>query len=112
MSKQPRDDGNAAIPVLSYRPQRGQAVTYTTAPARSAQFSDSVRVVSIYATDSCFIELGDSNVTANTSNSHFIPAGVYMDISLGSDNDSRLSYKYLSVISEFNEGTLYISERE
>lgn len=112
MSKQPRDDGNAAIPVLGYRPQRGQAVLFTTAPARSAQFSDSVRVVSIYATDSCFIELGDDVVTANTSNSHFIPGATYMDISLGSDNDARLSAKHISVISEFNEGTLYISERE
>jgi hypothetical protein len=112
MSKQPRDDGNAAIPVLSYRPQRGQRVVFTTAPARSAEFSPSVRVVSIYATDSCFIELGNASVVANASSSHFIPGGFYMDISLGSDNDARASAKYISVVSENNEGTLYVSERE
>jgi hypothetical protein len=112
MSKQPRDDGNAAIPVLSYRPQRGQRVPYTTAAARSAQFSDSVRVISIYATDSCFIELGGSSVQANISNSHFIPGGIYMDISLGSDLDARATAKYISVVSEGNEGILYVSERE
>jgi hypothetical protein len=112
MSKQPRDDGNAAIPVLSYRPLRGQRIAYTTAPARSAQFSDSVRVISIYATDSCFIELGNSSVQANTANSHFIPGGFYMDISLGSELDARATAKYISVVSEDNEGILYVSERE
>jgi hypothetical protein len=35
-----------------------------------------------------------------------------MDISLGSDNDARASAKYISVVSENNEGTLYVSERE
>ena len=112
MSKQPRDDGNVAIPVLSYRPQRGQAISVTAAAARSAEFSASVRVVSIYATDSCFIELGDSNVVANVSNSHFIAGGVYIDISLGSDNDARNSKKYISAISADTQGLLYISERE
>lgn len=112
MSKQPRDDGNAAIPVLSYRPNRGQRIAYTTAPARSARLSDSVRVVSIYATDSCFIEIGDSSVEANSSNSHFIPGGFYMDISLGAETDPRNNAKYISVVSESNEGTLYLSERE
>jgi hypothetical protein len=112
MSKQPRDDGNAAIPVLGYRPNRGQSIPYTTAPARSAAFSASVRVVSIFATDSCFIELGDANVVANVSSSHFIPGGFYMDISLGSENDARQTSKYISVVSEGNEGILYVSERE
>lgn len=112
MSKQPRDDGNAAIPVLGYRPQRGQRIAYTTAPARSAQLSDSVRVISIYATDSCFIEIGDSSVVSNIANSHFIPGGFYMDISLGSETDPRNNAKYISVVSEANEGILYVSERE
>lgn len=112
MSKQPRDDGNIAIPVLSYRPASGQAVTFTTAAARSAKLSDSVRVISIYATDSCFIELGDANVEAAVNISHFIPGGFYMDVSLGSELDSRHNYKYISVVSEANEGILYISERE
>lgn len=112
MSKQPRDDGNAAIPVLSYRPHCGQAVAYTIAPARSARLSDSVRVISIYATDSCFIEIGDSNVVADINSSHFIPGGFYMDISLGAETDPRLNAKYVSAISENNEGILYISERE
>jgi hypothetical protein len=112
MSKQPRDDGNTAIPVLGYRPQRGQSIAFDTAPARSARLSDSVRVISIYSTDSCFIELGGASVVANTSNSHFIPGGFYMDISLGSENDSRNNYKYISVVSADNEGTLYVSERE
>lgn len=112
MSKQPRDDGNATIPVLSYRPHRGQSVLYTTVAARSAKLSDSVRVVSVYATDSCFIELGNATVQADVSTSHFIPGGMYMDISLGSETDARQNAKYISVISEGNEGILYVSERE
>jgi hypothetical protein len=112
MSKQPRDDGNAAIPVLSYRPHRGQSIYFNTTAARSAQLSASVRVISIYATDSCFIEIGTSTVTADASTSHFIPGGFYMDVSLGAETDPRNNYKYISVVSADNEGTLYVSERE
>lgn len=113
MSKQPRDDSNYPIPLLSFRPHCGQHLTFTTGSATlSNVFSPSVRVISLFATEDCYIELGAVDVTADSSTSHFIPTGIYLDISLGSDNDARLNYKYLSVIGDSASGVLHVSERE
>lgn len=112
MSKQPRDDGNAAIPVLGYKLQGGQSIAFGGAAVRSTEFSGSTRVISLYTNEGCFFETGDSTVTANASNSHILPAGVYIDVSLGSEIVSTLNQKYISAIGlDGNEGTLYISER-
>lgn len=113
MSKQPRDDGNAAIPVLSYRLHGGQSIAFGGSAVRSTAFSGSTRVISVYATDSCLFELGDSTVEANSSNSHILPGGIYMDISLGAELVATQNSKYLSVIGlDVSEGVIYISERE
>jgi hypothetical protein len=112
MSKQPRDDGNAAIPVLSYKLHGGQTISFGPAAARSAAFGGSTRVVSLYSTDNCLFEIGDDSVDANASNSHLLPAGIYIDVSLGAEIISTQNSKYISVIGiNDSEGTLYISER-
>lgn len=110
MSKQPRDESNYPIPVLNYKQNGGQKITVGAASTRSTPVGRSTRVISAYSTVDCFFEIGAASVVANTTTSHFLPAGIYIDISLGSDNDSALNYKYIAVISE-GEGTLYISER-
>jgi len=113
MSKQPRDDGNDPIPVLSYRVGAGQQLYFDFNDSyRSTAFSPSVRVISVYSTGAGFFEIGDETVTANSTTSHYLPAGIYIDISLGSDIVARDNYKYIAITSLDNEGTLYISERE
>lgn len=112
MSKQPRDDGNAAIPVLSYKHNGGQALAFAGASLRSSEFGSSTRVVSLFTNEGCFFEIGDNTVVANASNSHILPAGVYIDVSLGSEMVSSQNQKYIAAIGiDGADGTLYISER-
>ena len=112
MSKQPRDDGNDPIPVLGLRPGRGLQVPYTASSNTSPAISSSVRVVTLFATTDCFIETGASSVAATTTTSHFLPASVPYDISLGAETDPSENDKYVAVIQSASGGTLYISERE
>ena len=113
MSKQPRDAANAPIPVLSYRPRTGQSLSVGVAAQRSSAFALSTRVISVFSTADCKFELGDDTVVANTSNSHFLPAGAYADISLGSDNQLERNARYISVLRAGSDsGILHISERE
>lgn len=111
MSKQPRDDANQPIPVLSFRPGGAQTLFIDVTATRSTAFAPSVRVISLYTDRDCRFELGGSSVEANETQSHFLPAGVYIDVSLGSDNVPSANARYLSVIGS-SGGTLYISERE
>lgn len=112
MSKQPRDDGNDPIPVLGLRPNGGHQVPYTASSNVSPAISGSIRVVTLYATQDCFIETGASGVEANTSNSHFLPASLPYDVSLGAETDASQNDKYVAVIQASTAGTLYISERD
>lgn len=109
MSKQPRDDGNAAIPVLGFRPQGSQHIAIGVTSTLSTAFAAHVRVISIYADTDCYFEVGDALIVANASTSHFLPAGLYLDISLGSSLVSSDNAKHLAVIG--TSGTLHISER-
>lgn len=112
MSKQPRDDGNAAIPVLSYKHQSGQILSFSGVSTRSTPFGGSTRVVSLYTNEGCFFEVGDADIVANISNSHILPAGIYIDVSLGSEIVSTQNQKYIAAIGiDGADGTLYISER-
>lgn len=110
MSKQPRDDSNYPIPVLGYKPGGGQAIVLSASPQRSTPFGGHTRVISIYSTGNAFFEIGDNTVEANVTTSHFIPAGLYIDISLGAETVPTANAKYISVISN-SSGILYISER-
>jgi hypothetical protein len=112
MSKQPRDDGNEAIPVLALRPNRGLQVPFTDTSNTSPQISSSVRVVTLFATQDCFIEIGGSGVEANTSNSHFLSSSIPFDISLGAETNPADNDKFVAVIQASNPGTLHISERD
>ena len=113
MSKQPRDDGNAAIPVLGFRPNKGHQVPFTVGASNtSPQFSDSIRVVTLFSTQDAFIETGDSTVTASNTTSHFLPADIPYDISLGDDVVATENDKFIAVIGSTSSGKLFISERE
>ena len=113
MSKQPRDDGNDPIPVLGFRANKGHQVPFTVGASNtSPQFSDSVRVVTLYSTKDAFIETGSSTVEASNVTSHFLPATIPYDISLGNENDAVNNDKFVAVIGDSSAGKLYISERE
>ena len=112
MSKQPRDDGNDPIPVLGLRQGGGHQVPFTDTANTSPQISASVRVITLHSNVDCFIETGDSTVTANTTQGHFLPASIPFDISLGADNEATKNARFVSVVSTSAEGILHISERE
>jgi hypothetical protein len=112
MSKQPRDDGMEPIPVLGLRPNGGYQVPFTASSNTSPAIAGSIRVVTLYSTQDCFIETGNAATVANTANSHFLPNSIPYDISLGAETDSTLNDKYVAVIQATTAGTLYISERD
>jgi hypothetical protein len=111
MSKQPRDDANSPIPVLGLKKHGGQQISIGGSATLSDPFSLKTRVISIYATEDCFVEIGDADIEANTSNSHIVPGTIMLDLSISSDLVSSTTSRYLSVIGALG-GTLYISERE
>jgi hypothetical protein len=111
MSKQPRDDANAPIPVLALRPGGGQRIAISNTSARSAAIAAHVRVVTLYANTDCFIEVGDDSVSANNNTSHFLPAGMPYDISLGSETISKTNPRFVAVIQAAAPGELFMSER-
>ena len=112
MSKQPRDDGNDPIPVLGLRPNRGLQVPFTASSNTSPEISSSVRVVTLYSTQDCFIEIGNSAVEASTTTSHFLAGSLPYDISLGAETDPSENSKFVAVIQDSTSGKLYISERD
>ena len=111
MSKQPRDDANAPIPVLGLRPSGGQSVSISSSSARSTELNSHIRVVTLFSDTDCFIETGDSSVTASTSTSHFLPASTLFDLSLGSETNASDGDKFIAAITSSGTGTLRISER-
>jgi hypothetical protein len=112
MSKQPRDDANEPIPVLGLQPAGGSKITFNNSSASlSTRFAASIRVITLYATVDCYVEIGDATVQANTSTSHYIPTGFLYDIALGSELISSETSKFISVIGATASGVLHISER-
>ena len=110
MSQQPRDDYDNPIPVLQLAPHSGQSISVTDTSARSAELGADTQVVTVHCTCNCFIEVGDSSVTAYTANSHYLPEFATYDISTGSRFGERTT-KYLSVVRRTQDGTLFLSER-
>jgi hypothetical protein len=106
MSKLPRDGNNTPIPVLSLKSGAGHVVPYTSSVNTSPMFSNSTTVVTVYATTDAFIEVGN---TATCT--HFLPASTLVDLSLGRTFQSSETPKVLTVISESEDGILYVSER-
>lgn len=113
MSKQPRDDGNDPIPVLGFKQHGGKIVPFESASANtSPAIANSIRVVTLYSTKDAFFETGDTGITANKANSHFVPAGIPYDISLGAETQASDNDRFVSVIGATESGVAYISERD
>ena len=114
MSQQPKDNANEPIPVLGFRPNGGHQVPYTNSTSTaSPRISNSVRVVTLYSTEDAFFETGETDsVSANSTNSHFLPKTVPYDVSLGPEVVSENNDRFVSVIGSTSSGILYISERD
>jgi len=105
----PVDTDNNPIQALRLRPGLAQSVTVTATSARNATALDAAtRIIGIYATVPIFVRLGNSSVTATTSD-HYIPADTYMDISVA--GNSTQSYTHIAAVRASSDGTLYISEK-
>jgi hypothetical protein len=46
------------------------------------------------------------------ANGHFLPAQTLIDISLGSQTNAADTNKFISILAQDTNGTLFISERE
>ena len=83
--------------------QRGEFFVTQEAPV-SADFIE---------TEDAFFETGETDsVSANSTNSHFLPKTVPYDVSLGPEVVSENNDRFVSVIGSTTSGTLYISERD
>ena len=106
----PRDDDSNPIPALRLKPGGSHTVAASGASTRNATpFGSDTRVIGIYATGPVFIRTGDNGVNAAATD-HYFPAGVYYDLSLGSDKQGR--HTHLAVRRADTDCTLYISEKE
>ena len=109
MTLLPTDTNNNPIPVLRMRPGLAQTIAVTSTSARNATALDAAtRVIGLYATVPMFVRLGNSSVTATTSD-HYLPADTYMDISVAGSNTQ--SYTHIAAIRASSDGTLYVSEK-
>lgn len=107
----PRDNNNQAIPLLRYKTNGCHNVVINTSTANSTSVASS-RIVSIVSTVDCLFETGDVSVVA-TANSHYLPAGVYLDLALGADFGGRNGFHAnISVLAASASGSIYISERD
>lgn len=110
MTSLPLDSHDNPIPALRLKDGGAHVVAAGAASARNtAAFDATTKVISLYATVPVYVKMGDSTVTATTSD-HYFPAGVYYDIALGSDRSGYMSH--IAVLRESSDGTLYISEKE
>ena len=108
MSRQPIDDNNYAIPILPLKAGSGQKVTIGAASARSTAVT--TQAVTLHANCNCFVEVGDSTVSAAASTSHYLPELQTDDIATGilfGAPDTR----HIAVIRDTADGVLFISER-
>lgn len=106
----PRDDDNTPIPAMTLKAGGAHALTAGASSARTAQpFAAGTRVVSLFATESVFLSLGDATVTASASD-HFFPAGIYYDVSLGHAKGALASH-VAAIRAGAEDATLYISEK-
>ncbi len=106
----PMDSNDNPIPALRLKQDGAHAIAFNETSARnSIAFSESTKIVSLYSDQDVYIAFGDSAVTATTAD-HFFPAGVYYDLSIGSEHNDH--HTHIAVLQSSSSGTLYISEKE
>lgn len=113
-AKQPRDAGGSPVPVLRFRDGSAQRITSVNSSTaqRTSAFTTGTQVITVTVSTSMYFATGGSSVTASAS-THFLAAGVPIDLALGADVSSTVDYHtHASFIAVSDTGTVYISERE
>lgn len=107
----PLDSNNNPIPALRLKTSGGaHTITVSGSTARnSTAFTDTTRVISVYATTDIYIRLGGASVTA-TNTDHFFPADTYYDIAVGGGETGHATH--IAALQVSGGGTLYVSEKE
>lgn len=107
----PTDDYDRSIPAMRFRPNGAHQIMVTEiSNSNASAFYDDTVVVSLYASVPVYISFGDSSVIADSS-SHYFPAGIYYDVSIG-DSSDRMRYTHMAAIAANSEGVVYISEKQ
>lgn len=102
----PLDNRGTPVPVLGFQAFAGQQVTIgATASKTALPVPQGVRFVTITATVDCFFEFGDSTITANPTNSHFMHEGERVDVPVS------LGARYISFIRDQVDGRAFVSPR-
>ena len=102
----PKDIRGGFAQALKPIPGEGQTLSVTSTSVQSADFELDTKVISVYSTTDCFIEVGDTNVVA-TNADQFLPANTFMFISV-----ADLSDVAIAAIRSTADGTLYVGEWE
>ena len=111
MTLLPVDSNDNVIPALALKTGGAQTiVVVTSSSARNPiAFSESTRIVSLYADVPLYLNFGESDVNA-ASDDHYFPAGIYYDFSIGGNGNDHTPY--VSALAAEENGTLYISEKK
>lgn len=111
-TRMPRDDNSQSIPVLRFRTGGAHQAAIDSITATSITIPAGTRIITLICSVNSYFETGTEGIQA-TSSSHFIPAGLPFDMSLGSDlSDIDGYHNVVSVIAVSGTGIVYISERE
>ena len=106
----PVDSNGHPIPALRLKSGGAHSISTSATSARNTTaFAATTRILSLYATQDVYVNFGDSSVTASSS-SHFFPAGVYYDFSLGGEGAGR--FTHVAALRVSADGVLRISEKE
>lgn len=106
----PQDLNDNPIPALRMKSDGAHTITVSGTSARNAEaFSADTQIISLYADVPTYIAFGDAAITA-TSSDHYLPAGLYYDVSIGGDHTAH--YTHIAALQASSGGTLYISEKE
>ena len=102
----PKDIRGGYAQALKPIPGEGQTLAVTATTVQSADFELDTKVISVFCTVDCFIEIGITTVVATTAD-QFLPANTFMYISVAALTDVALAAIRLSA-----DGTLYLGEWE
>ncbi len=106
----PQDLNDNPIPALRMKSGGAHSIAAGASSTRnSTAFDADTQIVSLYADVPVYIAFGDNTVTASSSD-HYLPAGLYYDVSIGGDHSAH--YTHVAVLQASSAGTLYISEKE
>lgn len=106
----PMDSDNNPIPALRFKNNGAHSINVSATSARNTvAFDTNTKIVSLYTTVPVYLVLGDSTITA-TSTDHYFPAGVYYDIAIGDERSGQATH--IAALRAEGDGTLYISEKQ